>query len=98
MSLLVFDHDNLDPSLASLLQPGLRREVADKVNKAILERQYERRDAAIRSLVQMRAWSENTVRKEGKKDLPDRIDLGLDEDDLEKHGGSENGHEPMITT
>ncbi|KAI5861608.1 CTLH/CRA C-terminal to lish motif domain-containing protein [Durotheca rogersii] len=92
MSLLVFDHNNLDPSLAALLEPSLRREVADKVNKAILQRQQQRRDAAIQNLVQMRAWSEDTVRKEGKKELPARIDLGLDGDD------TENGHEPMITT
>ncbi|KAI1452769.1 CTLH/CRA C-terminal to lish motif domain-containing protein [Annulohypoxylon moriforme] len=95
MSLLVFDHDNLDPSLAALLQPGLRREVADKVNKAILHSQKQRRDAAIRHLVQMRAWSEEVVRKEGKHDLPARADLGLDGDDS---SGVENGHEPMITT
>ncbi|KAI0889553.1 CTLH/CRA C-terminal to lish motif domain-containing protein [Annulohypoxylon maeteangense] len=91
MSLLVFDHDNLDPSLAALLQPELRQEVADRVNKAIQQRSA----AAIRHLVQMRAWSEEVVRKEGKKDLPARIDLGLDGDDS---GGVENGHEPMITT
>ncbi|KAI1373243.1 CTLH/CRA C-terminal to lish motif domain-containing protein [Hypoxylon crocopeplum] len=98
MSLLVFDHNNLDPSLSDLLKPGLRREVSDKVNKAILDRQQQRRDAAIRHLVQMRAWSEDTVRKEGKKDLPSRIDLGLDNDDSDKPSGIENGHEPMITT
>ncbi|OTB01127.1 hypothetical protein M426DRAFT_323775 [Hypoxylon sp. CI-4A] len=92
MSLLVFDHDSLDPSLAALLQPGLRREVADQVNKAILESQRQRRDAAIRHLVQMRAWSEEVVRKGTKKDLPARIDLGLDGDDVE------NNYESMITT
>ncbi|KAI2619192.1 CTLH/CRA C-terminal to lish motif domain-containing protein [Hypoxylon sp. NC1633] len=97
MSLLVFDHDTLDPSLSALLRPDLRREVAEKVNEAILESQNQRRDAAICHLVQMRAWSEETVRKEGKKDLPPRIDLGLDGDDSDKHG-AENGHEPMITT
>ncbi|KAI1775718.1 CTLH/CRA C-terminal to lish motif domain-containing protein [Hypoxylon cercidicola] len=97
MSLLVFGHDKLDPSIAALLQPGLRREVADKVNKAMLQRQYQRRDAAIRHLVQMRAWSEETVRKEGKKDLPARIDLGLDGDGSDKHSGAENGLEPMVT-
>ncbi|KAI1097935.1 CTLH/CRA C-terminal to lish motif domain-containing protein [Jackrogersella minutella] len=95
MSLLVFDHANLDPSLEELLKPGLRREVAVKVNKAILESQHQRRDAAIRHLVQMRAWSEEVVRKEGKKDLPSRIDLGLDGDDSD---GVENGHERMVTT
>ena len=94
MTLLVFPHDSLEPQLAALLQPGLRREVADQVNKAILQRQQQRRDAAIRHLVQMRAWSEETTRKTTKKDLPSAIDLGLDSDE----NGRENGHEPMITT
>ncbi|OTA63200.1 hypothetical protein K449DRAFT_433308 [Hypoxylon sp. EC38] len=98
MSLLVFDHDNLDSSLKALLEPNLRREVAEKVNKAILQRQQQRMDAAIRHLVQMRAWSEDVVRKEGKKGLPERIDLGLDGDDSERPSGTENGHEPMVTT
>ncbi|KAI1383648.1 CTLH/CRA C-terminal to lish motif domain-containing protein [Hypoxylon trugodes] len=98
MSLLVFDHDNLDPSLKALLHPDLRKNVADEVNKAILESQNQRRDAAIRHLVQMRAWSEDIVRKESKKDLPSRIELGLDGDDSDKAGGIENGHDAMITT
>lgn len=95
MTLLVFPHDNLDPSLAALLQPGLRREVADQVNKVVLERQNHRRDTAVHNLLMMRAWCENTVRNETKKDLPARIELGLDGDDDDK----QNGHdEPMVTT
>lgn len=95
MTLLVFPHDSLDPSLAALLQPGLRRDVADQVNKVVLERQNHRRDAAVHNLLMMRAWSENTVRNETKKDLPARIELGLDGDDDDK----QNGHdEPMVTT
>ncbi|KAI0006802.1 CTLH/CRA C-terminal to lish motif domain-containing protein [Xylariaceae sp. FL0662B] len=95
MSLLVFDHDNLDPSIAELLKPSLRKKVADKVNKAILVRQDHRRNAAIYRLVQMRAWSEETARKETKKDLPARIELGLDGDDSGSH---ENGYDSMVTT
>jgi glucose-induced degradation protein 8 len=95
MTLLVFPHDSLDPTLAALLQPSLRREVADQVNKTILERQYHRRDAAIRNLLMMRAWSELTARNESKKDLPARIELGLDGDEEDKQ---ENGHDAMITT
>lgn len=96
MTLLVFPHDSLDPSLAALLQPGLRRDVADQVNKKVLERQFQRRDAAIRNLLMMRAWSEMTVRNETKKDLPARIELGLDGDD---DADKQNGHdEAMVTT
>jgi hypothetical protein len=76
------------------LQPGLRQSVADRVNKAILTSRGQRRDARIRSLVRLRAWAENTAR-DGKKDLPARLELGLDGD--EKDEAHENGHEPMIT-
>ncbi|ORY59715.1 CTLH/CRA C-terminal to lish motif domain-containing protein [Pseudomassariella vexata] len=97
MTLLVF-RDTVDPPVAELLKPDLRRDVADKVNKAILQRQQQRRDAAIRHLVQMRAWGEEAVRKETKKDLPARIELGLNGDESDKDGLQENGHEPMIVT
>lgn len=89
MALLVFPSDSLEPPLAALLQPTLRRQVADRVNKAILSSQNIRRDAAIRGLVRLRAWAEDTARQ-SKKDLPSHLDLGLDE-------SNENGHEPMIT-
>ncbi|KAI1261066.1 ran binding protein in the microtubule-organising centre [Xylariaceae sp. FL1019] len=99
MSLLVFPHsESLDPSLSALLQPGLRREVADQVNQAILESQQQRKEAAIRQLVQMRAWTEEVVRKETKKDLPSNIDLGLDYCNVDSSDHHQNGHEPMITT
>lgn len=91
MALLVFPPDSLEPQLAALLHPDLRRSVADKVNKAILTCQSQRRDAAIRNLVRLRAWAENTARDK-KKDLPARIELGLDE----TIGMQENGHEAMV--
>ncbi|KAI5923657.1 CTLH/CRA C-terminal to lish motif domain-containing protein [Camillea tinctor] len=99
MSLLVFEqNDALDASLAALLKPSLRQEVAAQVNKRILEGQQQRNEAALREMVQMRAWSEDAVRKDGKKDLPARIELGLDGEDADKQDGAQNGHEPMITT
>lgn len=101
MALLLFPSDSLEPRLSALLHPDLRREVADKVNRAILKRQSHRREAAIRQLVKMRVWAENTARDKGKS-LPDRLDIGLNGEDADGpsrrsvHG--ENGHEPMITT
>jgi len=92
MALLVFPSDNLEPPLAELLQPGLRQTVADRVNKAILTCQNQRRNAAIRNLVKLRAWAESTAR-ENKKDIPARMELGLDD----KFDSHENGHEPMVT-
>lgn len=95
MALLVFPSDNLEPQLAALLQPGLRQSVADQVNKAILTSQSQRRDAAIRSLVRLRAWAEDTARS-SKKDLPAVLELeGLDGDS--KESSPENSHEPMVT-
>lgn len=94
MALLVFPPDALEPHLADLLKPRLRQEVADSVNKAILASQAQRRDAAIRTLVRLRAWAEDSARSQ-KKDLPARLELdGLD-GTLKQE--SDTGHEPMIT-
>jgi hypothetical protein len=98
MALLFFPHDSLKPELAALLHSNLRRTVADDVNKAILDRQTQRREAAIRTLVRMRAWTETTARSK-KKDIPERIELGLNGEENDHDDAiHENGHEPMITT
>ncbi|KAG4027688.1 hypothetical protein MFRU_028g01100 [Monilinia fructicola] len=99
MALLVFPPDKLEPQLAALLHPDLRRSVADKVNKAILQSQNQRRDAAIRDLVRLRAWAETTAR-DAKKDIPDLIELGLDGDngDDNIHGNGSHAHEAMMMT
>ncbi|CAG7559583.1 unnamed protein product [Fusarium equiseti] len=100
MSLLMFPSDNLEPELAALLKPELRLEVADNVNRAILERQSQRRESAIRQLVRMRVWAENIARDKGKS-IPEYLELGLNTD-LSGHGRMSsqagNGHDPMITT
>lgn len=101
MALLLFPADSLEAPLAALLQPDLRREVADGVNRTILERQSQRREAAIRHLVRMRVWAENTSR-EKRKTLPERIDIGLRSEEsgrlTRQDMAAENGQEPMITT
>jgi len=94
MALAVFPHDSLEPELAAILDLGLRRTVADNVNGAILQRQSSRREAAIRTLIKMRAWAETSARESGKA-IPDTLDLGLGGDDGALH---ENGLEPMVTT
>lgn len=102
MALLIFPHDsNLDPQLAALLDPDLRREVADKVNHAVLSRQSDRNEAAIRHLVRLRQWAENSAREaaptgKGGSSLPEHIDLGLNTGDL--NTSQENGHEPMVVS
>ncbi|KAK1751979.1 CTLH/CRA C-terminal to lish motif domain-containing protein [Echria macrotheca] len=94
MSLFFFPHDSLVPELAALLKSDLRRTTATKVNEAILRQQANRREAAIRGLVRLRAWTEASVRTK-RKDLPDRIELGVFGDGAENNDG---GPEPMITT
>lgn len=99
MALLIFPHDKLEPPLAALLKPELRRDVADKVNKAITERQQGRREAAMRDLARMREWSEKAARKAVSRDIPARLDLSLYKEDNDNDGGlNENGPDPMVTT
>ena len=95
MALLFFKHDALAPELEKLLNPDLRQDTATRVNEAILLRQAKRREAAIRELVKMRAWAEASARA-NRKDLPEKLDLGLYGDDGEYNSG--DGPEPMITT
>ena len=75
MALLIFPADNLAPPLAALLDPNLRRDVAKRVNEAILASQGEGK-TKLSDLVKLRAWAEQKAR-EVKKDLPERIELGL---------------------
>ncbi|KAH7322950.1 CTLH/CRA C-terminal to lish motif domain-containing protein [Stachybotrys elegans] len=101
MALLLFPPDALDPQLAELLDPSLRREAADSVNRAILDRQSQRRETAIRQIVKMRAWAETAARDKGK-DLPTKLAIGLytDEDSYlnSQLVNPDNGLDPMVTT
>ncbi|BDD55769.1 hypothetical protein MAP00_001256 [Monascus purpureus] len=76
LALLIFPSDNLDPSLAPLLSSDLRKEIATRVNEAILQSQGSRKEARLRNLVRLRAWAERKAR-EAKKDIPEKLDLGL---------------------
>ena len=77
MTLLIIARKDLPPSLAALLEPKLRKDVAARLNEAILKKQGERTRAKLYNLIKLRAWSEQKAR-EAKKDLPERIDIGLD--------------------
>ena len=101
MALLIFPPDNLAPSLAALLDPSLRKDVAKRVNEALLASQGERTKAKLQDIVRLRAWAENKAR-EANKDLPEKIDLGLDPEEGretshgdETHSNGEN--EAMVT-
>lgn len=77
LSLLIFPSENLAPSLAPLVQPDLRKDIATKANEAILQNQGAHKEARLRNLVKLRAWAEQKAR-ESKKNIPDKLDIGLD--------------------
>ena len=90
MALLIFPPDKLAPPLASLLDPTLRQEVAQRVNQALLLSQGERTKSTLYELVNHRSWANQKAIEAKKEHLPERIELGLD------HGhngneGSQNG-------
>ena len=79
MALLCFPPDNLAAPLAELMDPQLRKQVAAKVNEAILEAQGVMPEAKVRGLVRLRAWIEHVA---ATSDTPrlraiPRMDLGL---------------------
>ena len=76
LALLIFPADILSPALASLLDPSLRKDIATRVNEAILQSQGARKEARLRNLVKLRAFAENKAR-ESKKDIPEKLDIGL---------------------
>ncbi|KAF2873312.1 CTLH/CRA C-terminal to lish motif domain-containing protein [Massariosphaeria phaeospora] len=91
MSLLIFlPADNLQPQLAELLKPSLRREVASKVNEAIMTSMGTRGEARMRSLIRLRRWAERQARDTGK-DLPPTLPLGLQDADEGMHDANGNG-------
>ncbi|KAI9683556.1 MAG: hypothetical protein M1829_004859 [Trizodia sp. TS-e1964] len=76
LALLIFPADSLTAPLAELLDPALRKSVAIQVNEAILSYEGARKEARLRMLIQLRAWSETHAR-EGKRSIPANLELGL---------------------
>ncbi|KAJ5815415.1 hypothetical protein N7474_007192 [Penicillium riverlandense] len=89
LALLIFPSDNLAPSLAALLDPGLRKDIATRVNEAILQSQGVNKEARLRNLVKLRAFAENKAR-DAKKDIPEKLDLGLVGDAQDGSSGNQN--------
>ncbi|QVM07678.1 hypothetical protein D8B26_002370 [Coccidioides posadasii str. Silveira] len=88
LSLLIFPAESLSPSLAALLDPELRKTIANRVNEAILHNQGAKREARLRNLVKLRAWAEQKARQM-KKDVPDKLDIGLDGDTRKANNASD---------
>jgi hypothetical protein len=78
MTLLIFlpATGKLQKELSELLEPSLRRDVASRVNEAILTSMGARGEARMRSLVRLRQWAETKAR-EANKDIPPVMPLGL---------------------
>ena len=87
MALLIFPPDNLAPPLAALLDPALRQEVAQQVNRALLLSQGERTKATLYDLVNHRSWSSQKAMEAKKDHLPECLELGFDP--------AHNAHESM---
>jgi hypothetical protein len=99
--------------LAGLLDPELRKSVAARVSKTILQNQGARGEAKLYDLLKARAWAEREARKANNNDLPPKIDFGLDQDsndnaasqnsDQNRNGSASdtvmqgNGEDPMIS-
>lgn len=76
LALLIFPPEKLSKSLASLLDPSLRKDIAMQINEAILMSMGARKEARLRTLVKIRAFAENKAR-DAKKDIPEKLDIGL---------------------
>ncbi|KAF7717726.1 LisH, CTLH/CRA domain-containing protein [Penicillium ucsense] len=76
LALLIFPSGSLSPSLGNLLDPSLRKEIAQRVNEAMLQSQGARQEARLRGLVKLRAFAETRARQ-AKKDIPEKLDIGL---------------------
>lgn len=64
-----------------LLSPVLRREVAARVNEALLSYYHQYEQSQLRELVRLRSWAENEIRTSGKE-VPewDGGDVGSQDD------------------
>lgn len=103
MALLLIPQESLEAPLAALLDPALRRDAADRVNKAIIEKHTTRTIAGIRNLVKMRCWAETNARA-ASVPFPNPLDIGLRGDDVSMQSRrdveteSGNGNEAMVTS
>lgn len=94
MSLLIFmpTTGTLQKELTELLEPSLRRNVASKVNEAILTSMGAHGEARMRSLVRLRHWAELKARTAGK-DLPPVLALGLHDAEESMMGSNDSNGE-----
>jgi hypothetical protein len=98
MSLLIFlpaTPGTLQKELNELLDPSLRRNVASKVNEAILTSMGAHGESRMRSLVRLRQWSETKARA-AQKDIPPVLPLGLQDADERPANGNGEAADVMV--
>jgi len=98
MSLLIFlpaPPGELQKELKELLEPSLRRNVASKVNEAILTSMGASGESRMRRLVRLRQWAETKARAAGK-DVPPNLPLGLQEADERPANGNGEAADVMV--
>jgi hypothetical protein len=97
MSLLIFlpaPAGTLQKELTELLEPSLRRNVASKVNEAILTNMGTRGESRMRSLVRLRHWAEFKAKDVGK-DIP-HMPLGLQDAEERPANGNSEAADVMV--
>jgi hypothetical protein len=87
MALLIFPNENLPPVLKALLDPGMRQDIASKVNAAILQSHGGHSETKIKNLIKLRQWTEERC-KDMKKAVPPVIRIGLTAEDAEAESES----------
>ncbi|KAF9694643.1 hypothetical protein EKO04_007513 [Ascochyta lentis] len=97
MTLLIFlpATGKLQKELSELLEPSLRRDVASRVNEAILTSMGARGEARMRSLVRLRQWAEVKAR-EVNKDIPPVMPFGLQGAEDRAVGNNGEGADVMV--
>lgn len=85
----------IQKELSELLEPALRRNVASKVNEAILTSMGARGESRMRMLVRLRHWAELKARAAGK-DIPPVLPFGLEDVDERPSNGNGEAVDIMV--
>lgn len=74
MALLIYSKDKMSAPMLALLEPELRRGIADRVNVALLDKEGHRSQTQLKSLVKLKIWAEKRAREQ-KLDLPEKLGI-----------------------
>jgi hypothetical protein len=92
MALLIYPKDKMSPPMLALLDPELRRGIANRVNVALLDKDGHRSQTRLKSLVKLKVWAEKRAREQ-ELELPGK--LGIWE---ENNKGGHSTDVPMTGT